>query len=387
MAVVNGHPSYTPPARLKKFEEDLESIMIWLGASEDVLLTRNRLSTDFVSWLSDFGFEVPKCMDVDSLQETIFAKELHPWGWSPAIHKFFSTLEIQLQDSWKSNPMNHWKSEYKRLLSRLTGVELIKEAVVIIEKERFSNVLIPHVPVMMDSPEYINHIEKTSTLPLLLKTPWSASGRGLFKIRDKNEQAWKNPWILGKLKQQGFLLGEPFLHKLQDVSFHFWCDSKGVHSLGTTYFSTDKAGRFLGCYTHLPKDSSIPESLMKEGEKEAESVLLTALQKMKINTKYRGPIGVDGLFFLSANGKILLNPCIEVNMRYSMGLINLKIRERLAPGRTGKWQIGYLKAREWDDLAGCFSAKSMHGMITGDILPLSASPKNEGYMAWFEVFN
>ncbi|ASB47899.1 hypothetical protein CDL62_01400 [Alkalitalea saponilacus] len=387
MAVANSHASYTPPQRLKRFEEDLESIMLWLGRSDDVLLTRNGLSADFASWLSDFGFDLPKCVVADSLHESIVLDELHPWGWSPAMHKYFSSKDLQTQKLWHANPMSQWHHGYRQMLSRLTGFKLIRETAEILKNEAIPTISIPEIPLIVETPQQIDDIERKGTLPRLLKTPWSASGRGLFKIRDNNEQANKNPWVLGKLKQQGFLLVEPFLNKLQDVSFHFWCDSEGIRFLGTTYFSTDSTGQFLGCFTHLPENINIPESLLKEGERQAEFVLLAALEKMKINTRYHGPLGVDGLFFLNTEGGIFLNPCIEVNLRYSMGLVNLKIREQMAPGRSGKWQIGCLKAQEWIKISDKNPVKVSNGRIHEGVMPLTVPPEKEGHMAWLEVIH
>ncbi|GAO31205.1 hypothetical protein [Geofilum rubicundum] len=272
-----------------------------------------------------------------------------------------------------------WQADHRRLLSRYTGLELAKWVAEGLGKD--DQVVIPQLPLELTSPEGIAHLEAEMASPILLKTPWSASGRGLFKIRSRQEKAAANPWVLGKLKQQGALLAEPWLDKLQDLSFHFWVEEEGIQFLGTTYFNTDKDGQFLGCYTTSPTIDLVGSEVRKEMVDHAIPLLWKGLKGMNLNRRYRGPVGIDGLFFKTPEDGVKLHPCIEVNLRYTMGLVNLSMAKYLHPDSVGYWSIQRIRSVEWQAMQMQNPARLVDGKWRQGVFMLTPPPKTEGLMA------
>ena len=48
--------------------------------------------------------------------------------------------------------------------------------------------------------------------------------------------------------------------------------------------------------------------------------VLLAIDEL-IAPHYDGPVGIDMMFYWDENGKIALNPCVEVNLRMTMGMV------------------------------------------------------------------
>ncbi len=384
MAVANGHASYMPPQRLRKFENDLEAIPLWLATGNDMILTRNSVDTEFTDTLSRRGIALPRFIQKTSQFDKKNISELHPWGWSPAAHKHLEAFKAQCSQGWNEHHMSTWKDTHKELLSRLTGLKLSETAQANTTTE-YNLLEIPANPLKISSPDQFHDIQNSIPFPILLKAPWSASGRGLFKIGSPDTKAFTNLHLLGKLKQQGFLMAEPFLEKIHDVSFHFWSSNKGIHYLGYSFFKTDPTGQFLACYLNTPKLEELKNYPLSESLEQAKHLLKISLQKMKIDNSYHGPIGIDGLFFRNSEKAIKLQPCIEINLRYTMGLLNIKLREKLQHQGGGFWQIVNIKRAEWDKLANEKSTMSNGESICREILPLTPPPKQSGYMACLKI--
>src|SRR5690606_971962 len=158
------------------------------------------------------------------------------WGWSPAAVRWLRALELELAP----HPMLPWQSTHRSLLSRYTGRELALRMKDLLHGDAL--LALPEVPLVLQRLDELDVLEATMAQPWLLKAPWSAYGRGLFTRRPRTEGSARDPWVLGKLRQQGALLAEPFLHQVQDLSFHFVLDAQGVHFSGTPFFETDKDG-------------------------------------------------------------------------------------------------------------------------------------------------
>lgn len=384
MAVANGHSSYMPPVRLRQFEFDLEAIPLWLAEPNDLVLVSKPVPAEYIAKLESLGFSVPKFIPSCNGLENNEIDELHPWGWSLAAHKYLDPFKNKTEKAGLENPMSRWDETHRSLLSRLTGLELIEKVMENLSGE-YDLLEIPQMPLKLSTLDEVRKLSEQIVFPVLLKTPWSASGRGLFKIEERNQLMQINSWISGKLKQQKFLMAEPFLNKVQDVSFHFWADQKGVHFLGSTFFKTDNTGQFIGCYTHQPTNEQFKRFQLDESLVQAQKVLQFSLDQMKLNQRYHGPIGIDGLLFLNSGNEIKLHPCIEMNLRYTMGLLNLRLRKQLHPESSGFWRIAYLDRNEWEKLHQLQNVSMVDGQLRKGIMTLTPPPHDKGFMAYLEL--
>jgi hypothetical protein len=286
------------------------------------------------------------------------------------------------------HPMHKWQPHHRLLLSRETGYKLLEKALELTDNS-LNLIEIPALPLKLTTLLDVEKVIETIPPPALLKTPWSASGRGLFKIRDIHEHAETNVWVKSKLKQQGFMYAEPYLDKITDLSFHFQIEPDSVRYLGYNFFETLPSGQFSGCYTHLPYDQLIDETLIMEAIEQGAYLLKKALANLKINADYQGPAGVDAMLFRNKLNQIKLQPCIELNLRHSMGLLNIQLRKRIHPAKRGKWKISILNAGEWHQMDQKYNKPSgsnlEDGYIAKGIVALTSPPIEKGIMVWLQL--
>ncbi|GAO31204.1 hypothetical protein [Geofilum rubicundum] len=83
MAVVNGHGSYRPPARLRQFERELAAITLWLGGERDYVWMEEAVSEEFVAQLKDWGVSAPQFITSPQEAESALSPELHPGDGVP----------------------------------------------------------------------------------------------------------------------------------------------------------------------------------------------------------------------------------------------------------------------------------------------------------------
>lgn len=386
MALVNRQVSYMPPRHLKAFEENLETLPLWFCDKNDFVLVRNSVPVSFIAHLERFGFPVPHFITSPSDLRGERLQSMRPWGWSAAAHHRLKDFFPFVNEAGSQNPMCRWKDTHRELLSRLTGADICAKVSDILRQVPNQHIEIVSCPVRLNTLDEVASVTSVLQPPVLLKTPWSASGRGLFKIRDLNEQAHLNPWVIGKLKQQGFLLAEPFLQKVQDLSFHFWCNEHGVDFKGVTWFKADVSGQFSGCFTGVPEIRELLALPVDEILAQAANLLTEALETLQLSQKYHGPVGIDALFFTDDTGLLKLHPCIEANLRYTMGLLNLSLRRLVHPQSSGFWCLQNASQSEWEQITSMYPIETKDGFPFKGALALTPPPKKQGYVAWLNLY-
>jgi hypothetical protein len=189
---------------------------------------------------------------------------------------------------------------------------------------------------------------------VVVKAPLSSSGRGVQIIRRKTLTQPNKEWISGILKQQKYVVIEPWLDKLLDISFQFHVDSKtGLNYLGHTFFETNSNGRYQSTFIHPNEKGLIPD--MEDSERE--KIIRTTAMKLKkvlqtsdYNRFFEGFLGVDALIFRSGD-RLKIQPCIEINCRMNMGILALSCEQQLHPLASGKISTYYDKEADFSEFS------------------------------------
>ena len=130
---------------------------------------------------------------------------------------------------------------------------------------------------------------------------------------------WINEnWVRNIIKTQGSVMVEPYYNKVKDFGMEFEVDKDGkVHYLGLSLFHT-KNGAYIG--NLLATEESKREQM-------ACYVSLGLLDEIKQHiidnvqlNDYVGPFGIDMMIVKGG-----LHPCVELNLRRTMGHVALNI--------------------------------------------------------------
>ena len=271
--------------RLLQFERDLQPLARWLATGDDIVL--------------------PLCPVPEGV-------EIVPWGWDGRL---FRTLGISSYPGVDLQAI-------KRLSSKVTAAAVLKEMV-------GSADVVGDVRVC-DSMESVEEA-CCKFGRSVLKQPWSSSGRGLRWVVVLTEADKR--WARRALRGQGAIVVQPWLNKVLDCACEFEATDVGVRFVGLSVFRTER-GRYCGNLLRSQGElrqmitSYIGERLLDE--------TITSLREILskiVCGRYKGPLGVD--MMVCSEG---LMPCVEINMRQTMGLLAMRVYEKT--GRRGVMKIG-----------------------------------------------
>ncbi len=394
LAVANGSASYMAPVHLRKFENELCTLAGILARPNDIVLVDQLPNQQFTDQLAGAGFHQPAYRNRDAvLSDSKFLSDtrgfLFPWGWSPAAHKLLWPLKTGCCIEFLSSPVAEWQDIHRELYSRKSSLAILS----IIVDSNISNNMITY----NDFPEICTSHDQIISLQrkwgkVVVKAPWSSSGRGLQVLRNDEYNQTNRQVINGYFKQQKFVVAEPWYDKVLDLSFQFYSYGNGtIEYKGLTSFSTDQAGHYTGNYIHeLPVDLRPELKEYLEGTiPELRKILHQLLMSSDYSKAYYGWIGVDTLVWKSSDGKYKFHPCLEINCRFTMGAVALSLREHLAEDATGEFRIFHGKEGEFQQFCDeklkkepliCDNGKMMEGF-----LPLSPAEKDGNFGAWISI--
>lgn len=343
LAVANGCFSYMPPLLLQEMERDLSIIPFAFGTVNDFVLTENLPSAGFIQKLKIAGFELPRfcCLsDLETLP-TGSLESIFPWGWSPAAHFKLKNLKEKCSDEFMSSPVFNWEKEHQQLFERSTSLDFLTEILNQDPPDWFIDRLF--IGEKVTSCEEIESLLKKHS-SIVIKAPMSSSGRGIQIIRKLKLSMSNRQWISGVLKQQNYLVAEPFLEKRTDLSFQFQVlPSAEIEYLGYSVFETNSNGQYKGTLIHpdfkniLPEENAVEVATMIET---TAIVLREALKKSVLANFHRGFLGVDALIFKHQE-RLRIQPCLEINSRMNMGIFTRFLEKKIHPDSTGKFELFY----------------------------------------------
>jgi hypothetical protein len=160
-----------------------------------------------------------------------------------------------------------------------------------------------------------------------LKMPWSGSGKGIYRVIDPHGDNHVPRWIDGALRRQGSLLCEVGLDRVQDFAIECQIDNGKTLLTGYSVFDSDFHSQF-GAGRVAPKEE-LHQFLLNQYPALDQVVdnVLTATDSI-IAPHYHGPLGIDMMLYKGENGEIALNPCVEVNLRMTMGMVTAAMGDR-----------------------------------------------------------
>ncbi len=352
-ATANNTVSWQPNHILQQMERDMGNLPQFLSKPEDIVLVQELPSSELLGKLKDAGFQLPSFLSVDKaltnpscLKKVIGS--LRPWGWSPAAHHLLQPFKPLCRREFTESPVAMWKPAHRKLSSRETARELLINMLAHFGEARFIDVdFLPQICNSMDEVDQL----ATKWGKIMVKLPWSSSGRGLQAVTRIPVHPSVKQRIRGMLRSQGQVLVEPLLKKVQDLGFLYEATSEGINFLGFSRFFTTAQGQYRGNYLNgYPPDTS-PELkiFLKMAENTLPEIHLQALSDMKIGEVYAGPLGIDTLIFEDNDGNYLINPCLEINWRYTMGHVALQLGQHIESRSNGTFYTYFSKEKPFSD--------------------------------------
>lgn len=359
MALASGSPYYMAPASAKKMGADLATLPAWYAdAGSDVLLADARQA----EWMEK-ECRIPLSVGW-SLGDDFSSEKVSPWGWSHAL------MHRLREGGWKGEmPLSRIEA-IRALASRRTAVDLLP-------KLRMKGTL--GESFWLTSVDEVCNFSSSQD-KVLLKAPWSGSGKGIQPLTGQPDENLKG-WARRIIVQQGGVVAEPYYNKVEDFAMEFHASSEGVFFVGYSLFEADARGIYKENW--LASDASIEERLMRYVSREVlleiRKRLLEELPKL-VGDDYQGYLGVDMMICRVDEG-YAVHPCVEVNLRMNMGVVSRLFTDRyMSPESCGKYVIEYYP-RPGDALKFHEEMKRKHP------LSLRGGRMAEGYLSLTPVFD
>ena len=163
---------------------------------------------------------------------------------------------------------------------------------------------------------------------LVVKAPWSSSGRGVRFMED-DVNIYDNGWLRNVIVKQGSVMVEPYYNKVKDFGMEFVSDGNGsVSYIGLSLFQTSN-GAYTGNILASEEEKEnlisryIPIDLLKTVQQK-----ICAKMGSWLKDQYTGVFGIDMMVVRRDDGDgFLLHPCVEINLRRTMGHVAISLTE------------------------------------------------------------
>lgn len=316
LALASGEANYTAPKNAVLLHRSGELLPMWYASAGDYVLAENINK----GWLEEMSgtFNI----DVKAGNELPPTADCVPWGWSYNAVWQFRKAGVSADVLPSADAIDGMRS----LSHRRTCIEVYK---------RLAGVLPVNfeVPVEATDVSGVERYARSHSMKFYYKAPWSSTGRGVA-----SSEGQKLPEILrrcgGIIGRQGSVMLEPLLDKVLDFAMLFNATDDGrVGFSGFSMFvnsGTSYSGNIL-----LP-DNEIRMKLAELAGYDAVDMLVERMPEVLsdvIGGAYRGYFGVDMMVYRDrATGDYRIAPCVEINLRMTMGVVAHIWRERfLAP--------------------------------------------------------
>ena len=339
-AVLSGQVRYTPPVNVQIMRRDLAALPMWYAEPGDWVWCEEEVEPMLKDLLPADIHPFGQVMTTKNLMQQLTTGTVcraQPWGLSPDSLYGMAQLAQQVAGEVRGTD---WTADYRRLTGRQTAAVCLCRLCTLLP-----NVEWPQVPTFCSSLAEVRTCIIPGKGPYVLKTPFSSSGRGLLWCAEGLAEKEK-AWVQGAIRKQGAISVERGLDKVLDFAMEFQVEETGeVRYEGLSLFETAERGAYMG--NRLASETLLRQTLLNYVEEslfEQVKQTLSVLLKEQYAPYYQGYIGVDMLIYRTETGAFAWHPCVEINMRYTMGLVALRLAQRLlAEQASGLFQITYHK--------------------------------------------
>lgn len=346
LCLANGDANFVPPASALQFGQDCANLLEELF-KDDVAKNSNR--------------------------------SIVAWGWNSNIKNKLLKAGVPAEQL----PTDNQLCDIKQLQHRRTA----KDCFDYIKSTLSCELLTLDSPMECFSTDDITAFV-TNYRNVVLKAPWSGSGKGLRWITDAELSHSDIGWFKQTIAKQGSVMAEVRRDVVQDFAMLFYVSAEPQHSVSFVGYSLFTTRNGIYSSNILASDNKMLELLSQYVPTDVvlhvkDSV--TEFLRGLTYGKYSGYIGVD-MFVCKGNDETpyLLNPCVEINFRMTMGVVakryfNKYLIHTSQAEDDGSQQLKVVFARSADDFRSQTANALWMVSNTADRLLQNQSP--HGYYA------
>ena len=373
LALASDSDHFDAPQSAKVFARDFSLLPLWYGDENVVIYTENACQ----SWFTEQQNLFPQLKNSSLTAQAFESLEISPWGWNKTIRRYFEKKGVSQLPSL----------EQLEKLRKLQHRKLAIDATEFLQSLENPTLHLAKPASMLTSDDIGSFVAEHPYS--IFKAPWSGSGKGIVRSLGYLPENLLNR-VRNIAIKQGSVIAEPLYTVVQDFAMEFSCKNGKTDFVGYSWFFTNEHGAYQGNLL-APNDvivNKLQEWISAENLEIIKQALLTFISK-QIAPHYTGFVGVD-MFIYKENGQFFVHPCVEFNLRMTMGLVARLFYDRFVEdGKTGTFSVDF--CNNSDELLADHkikSSKSVH-IINGKIQDgyLSLTPVTVGtqYRARVEI--
>lgn len=341
IALASNLEHFTAPHAGRELRNDLGVLpALWAKPDEYVLVDdKSSAECSLRHWgLPEIDAKLIDTTDIKNLlrqksddNDAFSRLKIMPWGWDTALrHELIATgLPVE------SLPTNAWLNALRIMSHRAWA------STNILSKLRHIEGTVGESCELKTINEVRQYLSKHHSI--VLKAPWSSSGRGIRYISDikgMSQDGRRNAstyyglttqlegWIRNVINRQGSVMAEPYYNKVCDFGMEFISHGRGeVVYRGLSIFQTSNGaytGNLLDDETH--KEMQLCRFLSQNLLRMVASRIVELTSQTLAKT-YHGPFGID-MMVVRVGEKLMLHPCVEMNLRMTMGHVAILLSEK-----------------------------------------------------------
>lgn len=329
IALASGLANFTAPHAGRQLRHDLGFLpALWATDGDCVLVDDAELAKTSMQKLAvaarkHLGSRAFDNFSIDFLQpgarHVAACDSVEPWGWDAALCARLRRMGVD----GALLPGDEQLREIREWSHRRTSIWLLKQ----LFDDGVATFGLRPLPEEFSSTDEAWAALANRFRGGVVKAPWSSSGRGVRFVVNADDKTDANvkAWARGVIARQGSVVVEPYYKKVKDFGMEFEARADGkVYYQGLSLFQTAN-GAYTGNIVATERrkwemmSRYFPAEQLYSVKEHICHHLTTLLQG-----RYQGPLGVD-MMVVYAEGGFLLHPCVEVNLRRTMGHVALAL--------------------------------------------------------------
>ena len=320
IALASGQLNFTAPKHAMQFARDCAFLPVWFSGESDAVVYESNNAAWEARVRKDFN------LTANQFSKGMQFDKVAPWGWSDAIAYKLQRLGLPMDElTAQSGIVNLGK--HRELSHRRTSI---------LFNQRLSDSIdITDLAVEVNSMEEFERVAAHFGR-YIVKAPWSSSGRGIIDSErlSTNEICRQ---VEGIIRRQGSVLIERKLDCRYNFAYLFEITDSGTQFLGPSIFSNSGLASYSQNIVASPTrlfqmlddaiDTVCRDELISHRPQLPDTELMSTILNDLFADNYRGYLGVDMMLYVD-NGRLRVAPCIEINLRCTMGVVAHLLAER-----------------------------------------------------------
>jgi hypothetical protein len=302
-------PDRTLPAKLQRLNAELAPVWLSVAEDGDAIWMPEPVPLDFWETMAAAGF--PRVTPVADWRAHVADYEPTPWGWTPEL------LDVAA------------RAAPQRVLPSMHSVRTANSRRWSFAWETKWQIGLPHAAAC----ESVDNVQRAiASLPesaagWVVKAEFGMSGRERLLGRGSPNEAMA-AWLQRRLRTDGVVFFEPWVNCIAEAGMLFEVPATDPPQLiGVAEMLPSAQGQYAG---------SVFAGTSQTNWSTAVDVSHRAAVELQ-RLGYVGPLGIDAMWYRTADGELALRPLQDVNARWTMGRLALGWRRFFPDATLGVW--------------------------------------------------